>query len=103
VMIFPQMLRDGKRRGSPPEPSEVLLAQRASVVDVHKAVDTARDQATTHEATKEANDGSKNDSQVAWLSFSHCHDLRVAVGTNHVGRVRANRDDRCDDRRPFPK
>lgn len=94
--------------------SQIRSAIRTSVVNIHAFVYTTGNQTTSQPASERrrkvkiknrkrrefdgklphhCDDESGNVSDDAWLSSDGGIDLRMAAGTNHVSRVRSDRDD----------
>lgn len=79
--------------------SEVGLAVGARMMHVHALVDAARDQTATEPAAKECNQKARNVGDEAGRRRGLGVDLRVATGTDHVRRLRSNRNHCRDDGR----
>lgn len=82
-----------------PMPSEIGLAVRAGVMNVHTLVDAARNQTTAKPTAEECNQKTGNVCNQTGRGCGLGIDFGMAAGTDHVCGSRSDRDDRGNDGR----
>lgn len=80
-------------------PSEIGLAVRARVMNVHTLVDAARNQTATKPAAEECDQKTGNICNQTRRCCGLGIDFGMAAGTDHVSGRRSDRDDRGNDGR----
>lgn len=80
--------------------SQVGLAVRTSVMNIHTLVDATWNQTASEPAAKKCNQESGNVGNQTRRSRCLCVNFGMAAWAYHVRCLRSNRDDRSNDRRP---